>query len=81
MTDKALLEGAEEERAEEEDREEDREQDLEEGGWAAQDRALVRQGSAYARNAALLPPTKQGYPVTRYTALSVAHPWLENNTR
>ena len=75
MTDKALLEGAEEEQAEEEEWEGDREQDPEEGEWAVPDRAPVRQGSAYVRNAALLPPTKQGYPVTRYSALSVAHPW------
>jgi hypothetical protein len=71
VTAKAPLEGAAEEPAEGEDKEWDRE----EGGWGAPDRALGRQGSAYVRNAALLPPTKQGYLVTRYSALSVARPW------
>jgi hypothetical protein len=75
VTDKAPLKGAAEVQAGAEDWEEDREQDPEGGGWAVQDRAPARQGSAYVRNAALLPPTKQGYPVTRYSALSVAHPW------
>jgi hypothetical protein len=57
---------------------EDREWDLEEGGWAVPGRALARQGSAYARNAVPQPPIKLASPVTRYSALSVAHPWSEN---
>ena len=77
MTGKALLEGAEEERAEEEDRE----QDPEEGGWAAQDRAPARRGSVCAPNAALLFPIKSGYLATRYSAPSAAHLWSENNIR
>jgi len=71
VTDKAPPGGAAEERVEAEDRE----WDLEEGGWAVPGRAPAQPGSAYALNAALLPPIKSGYPVTRYSALSVAHPW------
>ena len=74
MTAKAPLEGAVEAWGEAEDRE----WDLEEVGWGAQDRALVRQGRVFAPNAAPQPPIKLEYPVTRYSALSVAHPWLEN---
>jgi hypothetical protein len=81
VTAKVPLEGAAEERAEEEDWEEDREQDLEEGGWVAQDRALVPRVSVCVHNAALQPPIKLGYPVTRYSALSVAQQWSENNIR
>ena len=81
MTDKALLEGAEEELAEVEDWEEDREQDPEEVGWAVQVRALVRRVSVCAPSAALRPPIKWAYPATRYSAPSVAHPWSENNRR
>jgi hypothetical protein len=77
VTAKAPQVGAAEERAEAEDRE----WDLEEGGWAVPGRAPVRQGSAYVRNAVPQHPTKLESPVTRYSALSVAHPWLENNTR
>ncbi|MBN1255846.1 MAG: hypothetical protein JXA50_11280 [Deltaproteobacteria bacterium] len=74
MTDKALLEGAEEERVEVEDRE----QDPEEGGWAVQDRAPARPVSVCAHNAALRPPIKSGHPAIRYSALSVALQWSEN---
>ena len=81
MTDKALLEGAEEEQAEEEEWEEDREQDPEEEGWAVPDQAPARRVSVCAPNAALLPPIKWGYPATRSSALSVAHQWSENNIR
>jgi uncharacterized protein (DUF169 family) len=77
VTDKALLEGAEEERAEEEDEE----LDLEEGGWAAQDRAPAPRVSVCAPNAVLLLPIKSVYPAISYSAPSVAHPWSENNTR
>lgn len=77
MTVKAPLVGAAEEWA----GAEDREWDLEEGGWAAPGRAPALQESAYAPNAALLTPIKSGYPVTRYSAPSVAHPWSENNPR
>jgi hypothetical protein len=77
VTVKAPLEGAAEERAEEEEWE----LDLEEGGWAAPDRAPARRGSVCVPNAALLSPIKSGYPATKYSALSVAHPWSENNTR
>lgn len=56
MTVKAPLEGAAEERA----GAEDRERDLEEGGWAAPDRAPVRQGNVCAHNAVPQPPTKLG---------------------
>ena len=78
MTDKALLEGAEEEQAEEEEWEEDREQDPEEEGWAVPDQAPARRVSVCAPNAALLPPIKWAYPATRYSALSVVHQWSEN---
>lgn len=77
MTAKAPQVGAAEERVEAEDRE----RDLEEGGWAAPGRAPAPRVSAYARNAVPQPPIKLESPVTRYSALSVAHPWLENNTR
>jgi hypothetical protein len=76
VTDKAPLAGAAEERA----GAEEWELDQEEGGWAAPDRAPARQGSAYARNAVPQPPIKLASPVTRYSALSVAHPWSENKT-
>ena len=78
MTDKALLEGAEEEQTEEEEWEEDREQDPEEEGWAVPDQAPARRVSVCAPNAALLPPIKWAYPATRYSALSVVHQWSEN---
>jgi hypothetical protein len=77
VTDKALLEGAEEELVEVEDRE----QDPEEGGWAAQDRALARPVSVCAHNAALRPPIKSGHPAIRYSAPSAAQPWSENKKR
>jgi hypothetical protein len=77
VTAKAPLEGAAEERA----GAEEREWDPEGGGWVVPGRAQARQGNVYVRNAALLPPTKQGYPATRYSALSVAHQWSENNIR
>ena len=72
MTDKALLEGAEEEQAEGEDR------DPEEGGWAAPGRAPGHQGTVCAHNAALLPPIKSVCPAIRYSVPSVEQPWSEN---
>jgi hypothetical protein len=77
VTVKAPLAGAAEEWAEEEARE----LDLEEEGWVVPDRAPARQGSVCAHNAALQPLIKSGYPVTRYSARSVAQPWSEDNTR
>jgi hypothetical protein len=75
VTDKALLEGAEEERGEEEER------DPEEEGWTAPGRAPVHQGSVCAHNAALQLPIKSGHPAIRYSAPSAAQPWSENKKR
>jgi hypothetical protein len=77
VTAKAPLEGAAEERA----GAEDKEWDLEEGEWVVPGRAPARQGSVCARNAALQPPTKLESLATRYSALSVVHPWSENKDR
>ena len=72
--DKAPLKGA----AEEWVGAEDREWDLEKGKWAAPGRVPARQENAYARNVVLQPPIKLELPVTRYSVLSVAHLWSEN---
>jgi hypothetical protein len=72
VTDKALLEGAEEEQVEEEER------DPEEGGWAAPDLAPVHRGSVCVHNAALQPPIKSGYLAISNSVPSAEQPWSEN---